>query len=273
MNAKGESSDTTGDLRTGRSRSGLGSRRVIYTAFAISAAVHLLFIVVYPSLMHRDIRTEIPFLLPINVENPQGMDVIQVIEVLPEEDPERPDEPEVVESVTDPAVAARLPDLGAVEGPVLVEPGPTAAERLRPNLRDERVWAPIAEERLQLTLEQRLDLDLAARIVQYQDSVMEAIASAGSADDWTFTDAQGRRWGVSSGAIHLGDITITLPNFTFGGSDPMAQREVMRVWEAMQRQASQALVQESWKSRAEAIRARRDRERAVARGDTIGGRR
>ena len=125
----------------------------------------------------------------------------------------------------------------------------------------------MAQSRVELSLEQRLDLDLAARILQYQDSVEAVIAMGSTSTDWTYTDSEGKRWGVTPGAIHLGDITIPLPNFSLGSSKVAEQREVMRVWDAMQRQAARAMIQDSWKDRAQAIRARRDRERA--RPDTI----
>jgi len=222
----------------------------------------------YPGLMHREVDNPVPFLLPSNVVPTSGMEVIQLVEIAAEEDPERPEDPEDLALVEVPAVAPPNVSLEGFQGPVLVAPGPTAAERLRPDLRDERIWAPVAQSRVELSLEQRLDLDMAARIIQYQDSVEAAIAMGAASTDWTYTDADGKRWGISPGAIHLGDITIPLPNFTLGSSDVYEQREVMRVWDAMQRQAARALVQDSWKDRAQAIRARRDRERS--RPDTIG---
>ena len=39
-----------------------------------------------------------------------------------------------------------------------------------------------------------------------------------------------------------------------GNGEIAGQREVMRVWDAMQRQAARAMVQDSWKDRAQAIR-------------------
>lgn len=269
MSGPDDNSDSGASSPAGRSRSGLGSRRVVWTAFAISAALHLWVIVVYPSLRRVEVESPVPFLVDIDTETPDGMEVIEVIE-MSEEDPERPEEPEAVESVEAPAVDPGAPEVGGLEEPVLVAPGPTAAERLRPNLQDERVWAPIPPERFELTVQQRLSLELATGILQYRDSVAAAIAQAEGGSDWTYTDGEGRKWGISPGAIHLGDITIPLPNFSFGASDPMAQREVMRVWNEMQRQAGQTLMQDSWKERAQAIRARRDRERAAARPDTIG---
>ncbi len=261
---------STGDRGVGLGRPGLGSRRAVWASFGVSAALHLAAIFFYPGLMNREVEDPVPFLLPSTVVPTSGMSVIQLVEIAAEEDPERPEDPEELALVETPAVAPPTLSLEGFQGPVLVAPGPTAAERLRPNLQDERIWAPVAQSRVELSLEQRLDLDMAVRILQYQDSVEAAIAMGAAATDWTYTDADGKRWGISPGAIHLGDITIPLPNFNLGSSDVAGQREVMRVWEAMQRQAARAVIQDSWKDRAQAIRARRDRERA--RPDTIGSR-
>ena len=35
--------------------------------------------------------------------------------------------------------------------------------------------------------------------------------------DWTYTDEEGRRWGVSPEGLHLGDVTIPIPLY-FGAS-------------------------------------------------------
>ncbi len=259
----------TDNRGAGQGRSGLGSRRVVWTAFAVSVVVHVVVLFVYPSMTPREVTNPVPFLLPSTADPSTDMEVIALVEIAPEEDPERPEDPEEVEDVSAPDIAPTGPDLGALEGPILVRPGLTAVERLRPNLQDERIWAPVAAERVQLSLEQMLDLDMAARILQYQDSVEAAIAAGAALTDWTFTDSDGKRWGVSPGKIHLGDITLPLP-FNFGTSPHklQEQRELLAVWEAMQRQAARAVIQDSWKERAQAIRTRRDRERT--RPDTIG---
>ncbi len=258
------------DRGAGQRRLGLGSRRVVLAAFGISAALHLLLILVYPFLMRPDEAQPTPFPLPALPELRSGMEVVILTQVAPDEDPERPEDPEELEAIAPAPVAPTTPDLEGIEGPILIAPGPTAVERLRPDLRDERVWAPLARETVELSLEQRLDLDLAARILQFQDSVEAAIAAGEAASDWTYTDSEGKRWGVSPGQIHLGDITLPLP-FNFGTSPGKLeeQRALLAVWESMQRQAARAVIEDSWKNRAQAIRARRDRERA--RADTIGG--
>ena len=74
---------------------------------------------------------------------------------------------------------------------------------------------------------------------------------------------------MSPGKLHLGDLTLPLP-FAFGtpvGKRDEANRRVWE-WEEIQRGAAAAAARESWKERAQAIRERRDRERAAARPDT-----
>jgi hypothetical protein len=152
-----------------------------------------------------------------------------------------------------------------------VPPAPTAAERLRPNLTDARLWAEPPPEFYELTLEQREELLLSARIVEWYDSVALVRAAEGRLTDWTFRDGSGGRWGVADGRMYLGDVSVPLP-LNFG--TPVGKRdEVNRLlweYEEISRQSQRFLIEESWKERAAAIRARRDRERAAA-ADTIGG--
>jgi hypothetical protein len=79
--------------------------------------------------------------------------------------------------------------------------------------------------------------------------------------DWTFTDGDGDRWGVSDGQLHLGGLAIPLPLNVQGSA---AQRDYMRSFDEMARQGANALIQQSVRERQEAIRARRDAERAAA---------
>jgi hypothetical protein len=144
-------------------------------------------------------------------------------------------------------------------------------ERLRPAVREEILWAPMDPALTAPSLEQRLQLELAVRLLEQGDSVAAEEAIAAAATDWTFTDAGGKRWGVSPGQIHLGGITIPIP-FAFG-TTPGNRDEVNRrtwEWSEIQRQSSSGAVRASWRERAEAIRQRRDRERAEAAADSAG---
>lgn len=266
-------SDASTSHRNAAARpSGLGPPRVVWTAFAISAVVHLLAVFVYPVLTQRGPATP-PATLPRDATpDPRGLQVVELVEVPGEAEPERPDEPEELEDVPDPVAPGELaPDLAEDVGAEYTPPPLSAAERLRPRFEDAVIWRPVTPERAALTLEQRLQIDLAARLEVANDSLAAAAEARSAATDWTYTDDEGKRWGVSPGKLHLGDITLPLP-FTFGA--PLDRRDETRrlqwEWEEVQRGAAAGKLRDSWKERAQAIRARRDRERAEAKADTSG---
>ena len=82
---------------------------------------------------------------------------------------------------------------------------------------------------------------------------------------FSVTDSDGKKWGISEGQLHLGGLTLPLPSF---GTAPGAARE--RAWQLgeLARQQNSMAVQQTVKERMEAIRARRDRERAAQQTDT-----
>jgi len=233
---------------------------VVRSAFALSVAVHVLAVFAYPFFV-RTLQPEgfaLRFRTPAVA--PDGIEVLNLVEVDVPTDVARPDDPREVAEV---AAAAE------VEGPRLEEaivmdlpsPGLTPAERLRPYLTDPRLWAPPPPEFGALTLEQREELAIAGRLDAWYDSVAAAAAADAAWTDWTFTDGDGDRWGISPGQLHLGDVTIPLPTF----AAPPGQRDYLWQWDEIARQGAQVAVQESVRERLEAIRARRDRERAAAR--------
>lgn len=248
-----------------RRRAGLGRPKVVAVAFAISAALHLAAILIYPTLFQREIRNPTPFVLPVSSERTGDMEVIQVVEVAPE-DPDAPPAPDEVEDAPAPAEDVDAPVVrDEAERGGLVEPGPTAAERLRPDLRDQRLWGPVDPALTELTAEQRLELELAGELEAWRDSVRVAEARRAGLTDWTVEDGEGGRWGVSPGRIHLGSFSLPLP-FGFGVNPGRRDEAAYRSWELeeLQRQQLEGQVSGSWRERAEAIRARRDRERARA---------
>jgi hypothetical protein len=144
--------------------------------------------------------------------------------------------------------------------------GETSAERLQPGFRDGRLFGPLPEEFRTLTPEQREEILIATRFGAWNDSAAAAAAAEAAMRDWTFTDGDGDRWGVSDGQLHLGGLgAIPLP-FAVQGS--ASQRDYLRTFDEMQRQGASALIQQSVRERQEAIRARRDAERATPRADT-----
>lgn len=143
------------------------------------------------------------------------------------------------------------------------EPVPSAAERLRPRIGDWRLWiiVPLAP-RKDLTPEERLarlESRLYAMLEAYDDSVAAAAIRQAEQMDWTVGE-EGNKWGVSPGQIHLGPVTLPLP-FYIG---PSREAEgMLREYDAIQRQAGQADIDDSFEARVKAIR-----EREKARRDT-----
>ena len=97
-----------------------------------------------------------------------------------------------------------------------------------------------------------------ARIRALNDSILAEVEAGRRATDWTWTDEQGRRWGISPGKLHLGGIEIPLPVGTTSQTD----RDLMREWQEIQAQAERGEIDETFDDRVEAIRAQRDAERS-----------
>ena len=149
--------------------------------------------------------------------------------------------------------------------------GYTAADRLRPGYGDRRLWSAIPEEIARLSGRQLAQLELDMAIAAIADSMAVLDETSRRATDWTYTDDQGRRWGVSPGQIHLGGITIPIP---FGFAVPPSVEGARRAWQDadVAGQAGRATTAATLKDRAAEIRRRRDAERAKERADTTGGR-
>lgn len=248
---------------------GLGSRRVRFTAFAIAVAVHVIAVLLYPVVAFIFRPDAVEFTTTTDPTTVQGSIVLRLIDIEERPDAERPEDPDEIEQLASPEADAVAPVLEDVLLGELVPPALSAAERLRPNLSEARLWAEPPPEFFELTFEQREELLLSSRIVEWYDSVAIARAAEERFTDWTFRDSNGGRWGISDGQIHLGSITLPLPiNFgaPVGKRDEYAQR--VFEFEEIQRQSQRYLIETSWKERAAAIRVRRDKERAAARPDT-----
>jgi hypothetical protein len=175
------------------------------------------------------------------------------------------------------AETADADDVAAAPDPV----DPTSVrDRLRYRLNAPQVWRPpsaeiaVDEPSPQAIVAQRI----ASQLGEFNDSVAAEAAAAARALDWTTTDADGNRWGVSPGAIHLGGITIPIGNTAFavaaGRREEFAGR--VRSWNEIQDQAVREEARGEFKDRVKAIEARMNRERAArgappatpTRGDT-----
>jgi len=206
---------------------------------------------------------------------PEGTELVNLQEIPAQENPDVLP-PEEIPDTEVPEVAVEAPDVGERAGEATdlmrsLAPGPTAAERLRPREGDLRLWAPVDPELTKLTDAELMELLLSAELEDLADSMAVAEELARRATDGTYTDDEGRRWGVSPGKLHLGDITIPLP-FGFGTAPFNRERNAGRLWawDDIDQAAGRKGVQDFWKERAEAIRRRMDAER---RPDTTGVRR
>ena len=240
-------------------------RRAFNTGLFVSAVLHFLFIAVYPLLFGdppaRPPRT------PAEVEQPvlEGTEIIELVE-LPD-----PPEPPPVQPTTEPVedVQTQVVDLEAIAtDDVSVGDGDledeelTVAERLRPRMIDPRFWIPLERIYTELTDPERAQLLLQGMIRNWNDSMAVAEALSEQAMDWTYTDDEGRRWGLSPGQLHLGDFSIPLP-FSFalpsGRREAFADRQLIR--DDLARGAATAIIRDTWAERARAIRERLEAER------------
>lgn len=142
-------------------------------------------------------------------------------------------------------------------------------DRLRYRLTTPQVWRPptedvAVEESPQDIVQQRV----ASQLAVYNDSVAAENAAAARALDWTKTDADGNRWGISPGKIHLGSITIPVGNTQFavapGRREEFAGR--VRTWNEIQDQSVREEARSTFKDRVKAIEERKAKERAERTG-------
>ena len=144
-------------------------------------------------------------------------------------------------------------------------------DRLRYHLNTPQLWRPPSEEiAAEPTPQEIVQRRIAAQLGEYNDSVAAEAAAAERAMDWTVKDADGGRWGVSPGAIHLGSITIPVGDSHFavapGRREEFAGR--VRTWNELQDQAVREEAKGEFKDRVKAIEERMNRERAARVGTT-----
>ena len=250
-------------------------RRALTVGIGTSAALHIVVIVLYSVFVTQWGPPETVLGVDSRSQSSSDMRVVQLVEIeLPDLSAEPP------EDLPEPTLEIRLelPDAGlsGLEPVELGEPprGRRAADVLRVRSSDTRLWREALPEAFELTEAQRMQLELAGEIEAWNDSVAIALAAEYALTDWTTTDSQGRRWGVSPGQLHLGDITLPLP-FYFGGNSWQREQAARRAWvdQDILSGTNVQVLRSSWRERAEAIRRRRDRDRdgnaAVA--DSTGG--
>ncbi len=146
--------------------------------------------------------------------------------------------------------------------PSLAAPPASIAERLRSTPSDPRLWTQPGDFPPPVNAFDAMLDRVAGRLGAWNDWTAAAALAAANALDWTTTDAEGGRWGVSPGKLHLGSVTVPLP---VGFATPPGRREEslarVRGWSAIEAQAAQAEVRETFEDRVKAIRARTDAQR------------
>jgi hypothetical protein len=243
---------------------GMAHRRALAVGIGASAALHVAVILLYSVVVTQWGPGPVETVLAVETVSrfTSDMRVVRVVEIaLPDLIAEAPDEL--------PELTAEAPPNSDAGPPVTIdvnldEPprGRRAAEALRVRSSDARLWREALPELFELTEAERMELELAGRLEVWTDSVAAVVAAEYALTDWTTTDDQGRRWGVSPGQLHLGDITLPLP-FSFRGNAWQREQAVRRAWEDQDilNGANNQALRSSWKERAEAIRNRRNRDR------------
>jgi len=251
-------------------------RRVRTVAFGISAALHLVVILLYAadagSWLLRAGRVSIDAGAESSADGTRIVNLVEVEEPEPEvespvEEPEPEEEEEEEEegeesTVTEDVTSPSEGEVAGFDEDRSLDPI-AAADVFRFRVNDPTFWTIARPDLLLLTPEQRQELEIQGRLEAWNDSVNAAIEAEAAAVDWTTTDGSGGRWGVSPGKLHLGKITLPLP-FGFG-PNPWQARQIAEQRardEEIAFHAQNQAVRASWKERAEAIRRRKDRERA-----------
>jgi len=235
-------------------------RHALRTGLAVSLVLHLVAVALYPLLMDNLVPVPQPADPAEEVTVRPGMEVLLLQEVAEVAQPE-PVAVEVQPDLPVPTVDPTVPEEDEAVAPP-PEYRRSVAERLRPRLGDPRLWVPMDRDAADLTDHERAELLLRGMIQDWNDSMAVAAALAADATDWTYTDDEGRRWGLSPGRLHLGDFSIPLP-FGFQASQGLREQWMIREWQDqdLARAARANAIRETWAERAREIRRRMEAER------------
>ena len=271
-----------GDQRVLPSRAALrrrAGRRPLLAGLLLSALAHAVAIVLYPFFSAIQPQPGVFPLLPDPPPAP-GMRVLDIVELAGPVvgDPGDPTE------IEDPSVPEATPEAPSLEDRTIYMPERyrSAAERLRAGEGDPRLWAPLDPSLVEPTPQQLLTLRILAAVESSNDSAAAEAQRLAEAMDWTYTDAEGKRWGVSPGRVHLGDVEIPLGNFGFGPPPDYNgdQAEWAFRMADIERAFGSLAARQSWRERLESMQRRREeqraqqeeeRARAAARPDTTSG--
>ncbi|HET7273541.1 MAG TPA: hypothetical protein VFI91_00055 [Longimicrobiaceae bacterium] len=268
-------------------RQNIDFSRILRWSIAASILVHAVVLLISPSFL----RIGAPPGETESVYRPtQPSDALEMVAIdasavtrapgSPVLSPALPAEPAAV-SERDEPMRVFVPRAGRpepVEGAAPDEPAGDAAAALQPGFSDPRLWITPRElpEAPEPTREEEYMAHLESRINAYNDSMGYAAARAADATDWTVTDSDGDRWGISPEGIHLGGFTIPralipIPS-TSTAEDAMEARERARRREEIQRQGADYERDRIREERREAAARRRAAQRDTTSGSGGGNR-
>ena len=212
---------------------------------AFSALVHLLVLLASPWFVRFPELTAPAG--PIS-RTPEGIRVGRIApaaEAPAEAGPETPPEPPTPEEPPGPEPDAPVP----TEEPRPAAPSPAAL--LAPTSPDLRLWTVPEAFSSSAGLEGRAAAEV--RIGVLADSVAAEAEAERRGRDWTYTDAEGRRWGASPDCLHLGVRSLCQVS---------GRPKWLRDWQFWGWQVEHAKALDLIEERARAIRERADAERA-----------
>lgn len=137
-------------------------------------------------------------------------------------------------------------------------------DALTPREGDPRLWREFWDEdvaRRYLGGGSRADSALRAILGRYLDSLRLSDEQLREARDWTWTDGEGERWGVSPEGIHLGNVTIPLPVGQLLQPTGPKRRELERELRDLRQIRRQEAIDAAQETREERIEAMEDRAR------------
>lgn len=241
--------------------------RALRVGLVLSLAVHVVVVGLVGGWLAPERRDPPAPMGPMVVEPPTGMRVVTLPEIPSPLDGE-PDEA-LRPPAPDPSAQRPAREVAVAADPAELRPADdlTAADRLAPRVVDPRLWRPMILISREPTLEE-VEARIAAALELMSDSALAAVDAEIRARDWTVEDANGGKWGISPGKIHLGSVTLPIP-LAFP-VDPGAAADA-RDWYQLERALDRTRILESFEDRVRAIRERRDREREEAAGRPANG--
>lgn len=253
-------SPTPGGRRTLSERRGR-DRRALLVGLAVSAVLHLVAIALVSDWLAPEASPPQRVPEAVMVETPPGM---RMVDIMLDLDPGTVAPPDVPEPDRRPENEPERRPVVAVETPTTARSADerSAADRLAPRVVDPRLWQPMILIPREPTLGD-VEARIAAAVELLSDSALAEADAAIRATDWTVKDDSGGKWGISPGKLHLGSVTLPLP--IWFPEDPQAL-EAQAMWYELDQQLERTRILDSFEERVRAIRERRERERAEAKG-------